>query len=292
MPALRGVIMRTISSIAAAAIFLVLISIQTGYTQTESNPSIQVMTFNIRNGLMDNDENRWENRFPIIVDILNKYEPEIVGWQEMLDFQRGEILDEIPEYESYGRGRVRADVGEGCFIFYRPTRLEFQEGGTFWLSETPDERGSIGWDATVSRICTWVRFRDLETDKMFYFYNTHFDNEGIVARLESAKLILERIASRAYPYPVILTGDFNSRKGTEPILLLDDSLVDTFEIVHPDDLSGTFHNYTGGVNGEKIDYIYTDSGFDVVDSEIIRDSIDGHYPSDHFPVIAEIVMRP
>lgn len=280
-------------SIAVIAVFLLLASIQAAFPQTESNPSFKVMTLNIRNGTLDSDQNRWENRLPLVVEILERYEPEIIGWQEMLDFQRGAILDEIPEYESYGRGRDRGDVGEGCFIFYRPGRLEFQEGGTFWLSETPDDRGSIGWDAAVSRICTWVRFRDLETDRMFYFYNAHFDNEGIIARLESAKLVLERIEARTYPYPVILTGDFNSGEGSEPILLLDDSLVDTFDIVHTEDEdAGTYNGFAGAVNGEKIDYIYADSGFDVIDSEVIRDAIDGRYPSDHFPVLAEILIRP
>jgi endonuclease/exonuclease/phosphatase family metal-dependent hydrolase len=67
--------------------------------------------------------------------------------------------------------------------------------------------------------------------------------------------------------------------------------VDTFRELHPDaDAVGTGGGFEGLRDGPKIDYIFVEPGARVREAGIIRDHRDGRYPSDHFPVFAEIAF--
>jgi endonuclease/exonuclease/phosphatase family metal-dependent hydrolase len=66
-------------------------------------------------------------------------------------------------------------------------------------------------------------------------------------------------------------------------------MVDTFRVLHPDANDvGTFNSFKGDCAGEKIDFVLTTSDVQALDAQILRDSTDGRYPSDHFPVVAWI----
>jgi endonuclease/exonuclease/phosphatase family metal-dependent hydrolase len=43
--------------------------------------------------------------------------------------------------------------------------------------------------------------------------------------------------------------------------------------------------------GEKIDYIFVEPGTEVMSADIVRTSVGGRYPSDHFPVVSRIRLR-
>lgn len=253
-------------------------------------PVVLAMAYNIRYGTASDDENSWSYRSELALDVIADHTPDVVGMQEVLSFQRDAFADRFPSYTAFGVGRDAEGGGEQCTIFYRADRLIVLEGGTFWLSEHPDEPGSVGWDAALSRICTWARF---ETDAgvTFYFFNTHFDHRGSQARLESARLILERIAAREHSDPVVLSGDLNSGEGSEPIELLAESMTDTYEALHPgDENDGTFHDFTGDTDGSRIDYIFVTTDIDITAAEVVRDNTDGRYPSDHFPIKATLTL--
>jgi endonuclease/exonuclease/phosphatase family metal-dependent hydrolase len=61
---------------------------------------------------------------------------------------------------------------------------------------------------------TWVKFRDRHTQREFFLWNTHFDNDLQAAREKSARLVRERVEALDITLPVILTGDFNAATGT------------------------------------------------------------------------------
>lgn len=68
-------------------------------------------------------------------------------------------------------------------------------------------------------------------------------------------------------------------------------LADTFRLIHPDAKEvGTFHEFKGGRNGEKIDFIFTTPGLKLLDAAILHDAENGRYPSDHFPIMASMVL--
>ena len=261
--------------------------------------SMNVMSFNIRYGLADDGGDSWEFRKGLVMGVIKEHQPDLVGLQEALQFQLDAILEEFPEFGSIGIGRDPGGEGEYAAILYRKERFEEVDSGTFWLSETPDVP-STHWGNKHLRICTWARLLDKHTGKSFYFFNTHFDHQSQRAREMGSVLVAERIAQRTQPDPVIVTGDFNAGEANPAIQYLTGrdtplgecpvQLVDTFRQLHPDsEPVGTFNAFTGENDGEKIDYVFVLPDSVVLEAAIIRDSQNGRYPSDHYPVSARIV---
>jgi endonuclease/exonuclease/phosphatase family metal-dependent hydrolase len=58
----------------------------------------------------------------------------------------------------------------------------------------------------------------------------------------------------------------------------------------PSEAAGTFNGFHGVTTGPKIDYVFAEAEAHVSAAEILRDNMDGRYPSDHFPVTADIVF--
>jgi endonuclease/exonuclease/phosphatase family metal-dependent hydrolase len=262
---------------------------------------IRVMTFNIRVGTAPDGGDRWENRKDLVIEVIRKDHPDLLGLQEALRFQIDAILGALPEYAEIGRGRDDGETaGEYSPILYRQARFQVQARDTFWFSDTPTVPGSMTWGNHYPRICTWARFTATGSDFDFYYYNLHLDHQSQNSRVKSAALLSRRIRERHPALPVIVTGDFNAGEDNPAIRFLrgqvteldgekSPNLVDTFRRRHPDaDSVGTFNGFKGERNGPKIDFIFVSKSFEVLGAEIDRESRDGRYPSDHFPVTATI----
>ena len=284
-----------------AAIF-VLITVAGESLAQQSVPgnltSLRVMTFNIRNGRADDGDNSWKHRKLFAADVIRDAELDVIGLQEAFRFQLDDLSKELPEFEEVGEGRDGGQRGEYSAILYRSSRFTALDSGTFWLSDTPEVK-SRSWGNRYLRICTWVRLKDKKTKHSFYIYNTHFDHQSQNARLRSSQLIAERINSRKHKNPFVVTGDFNADESNPVILYLKRKsknlpespivLVDTFRQLHPNKKSvGTGSGFEGRADGKKIDYVFVQPEAKVVSASIIRTNRDGRYPSDHFPVMAEI----
>jgi len=261
---------------------------------------LSVMSFNIRYATAADGENRWEKRRHLVVGVIRRHAPDVVGLQEALATQLDELVEVLPEYAIVGVGRDDGKrAGEFAAILYRQDRFSVADSGTFWFSDTPALPGSVGWGNHVTRICTWARFLHDGGGKPFYVFNVHLDHESAPSRLRSAQLLVERVEARRHADPVIVTGDFNCSEGDPPVRLLtsraeDGSLdfADTFRVRHPNtEVVGTFNGFRGVRDGPKIDYILAPRSARVLEAEIIRNHDAGRYPSDHFPVFARIVFR-
>ena len=255
---------------------------------------IDAMSFNIRYGLAKDGENHWDNRHHLVFETIKSHAPAIVGLQEALEFQLQQILEEIPSYASVGIAREADGTGEYTAILYPTDNFELLEHDTFWLSDTP-EKASSSWGNNLFRICTWALFRAKGFDKEFYVYNTHFDHRSEGSRERSARFVAEYIASRERSMaPFLLLGDLNAGEDAVPIEILlgqkgKAQLVDTFREIYPNANDvGTFGAWVGKTDGEKIDYVFADPSVDVLDAAIVRDNVNGQYPSDHYPVTARI----
>jgi len=252
----------------------------------------KVMTYNIRLALASDKENRWENRKASMVELIKHYQPEIFGIQEGLYRQVHYLDSSLTSYHYTGVGRDDGRTeGEYSAIFYDTTKFKLLDHGTFWLSEHP-EKVSMGWDAAYIRICSWGLFEDIQNGKKFRMFNTHFDNEGVVARKEAARLILHKIDSLNQNHlPVILTGDLNSVPDSEPVKILKSKLTDalSISIQTPYGPTGTFTGFNPDkVIDNRIDYIFVD-GFNVMSYTHIDDRRkDNYFVSDHLPVMAEL----
>ena len=148
--------------------------------------------------------NKWEFRKDFQKELLEKYRFDIFGMQETFKHQIDYVLPDGYAYIGCGRDDG-AQKGEYSPIAYDKSKFNCMESGVFWLSQTPS-RPSFGWDAACRRLCTWGRFRHLKSGKIFYFFNTHLDHKGKVARAEGVKLILKRVGEIAKGGSFIITG--------------------------------------------------------------------------------------
>jgi endonuclease/exonuclease/phosphatase family metal-dependent hydrolase len=173
------------------------------------------------------------------------------------------------------------------------------------LSPTP-EVSSRAWDAALPRIATWVRLRmrDSQPDSRaeLLAINTHWDHIGLLARRKSAVLLGDWIAANARPCDhVLLVGDFNSEIDSAQMRSLtrgsgakgDRPLRDarTASRTPPFGPAGTFNDFRPGTGARgAIDHILVGANIDVQRFAVISHIIEGRVPSDHFPVLADLVL--
>lgn len=266
-----------------------------------TNDAVKILSFNIRYGSADDGADAWPHRREMVYDVIRERDSDFVGLQEALRFQIDDIREAVPGYDEIGVGRTDGRrEGEYSAILYKPDRWRVAESGTFWLSDTPEIPGSTSWGNEITRIVTWGRLVERNSGRGIRVFNTHFDHESQPSRQRSAELLAARLASRGGTEPVVVTGDFNAGENNPAVLYLKNagdrspvSLVDTYRVLHPGRTpAGTFNAFEGRRDGPKIDYVFVERGTEVRRAGIIHDNDAGRYPSDHFPVFAEIGWPP
>lgn len=272
--------------------FVFLLFIFTGTTL--SGQALEVMSYNIKYANENDGENSWSKRKNHITKQIKFYEPGIFGFQEALVSQLKHFESEIENYKYVGVGRDNGkEAGEFSAIFYNAEGFEVLENNTFWLSETPDQI-SVGWDAAMERICTYAKFKDKNSGKVFWVFNTHFDHVGGKARENSAKLIWKKISAlNKEKLPVILMGDLNLEPQSSAIQFLSEKMNDSKTIAKLDfGPEGTFNGYNFKEPVKRrIDYIFVSDNFEVKKYAILSDSKNLKYPSDHLPVLVALEIN-
>lgn len=268
-------------------IFLLCLTIDALAQKTEP---ITIISYNIRLNLATDGVNAWPNRKENVKALVQFYDTDILCVQEALPEQFDDILVNT-NFDAVGVGRDDGlRKGEFSAIYFNKTRFVKKDGGTFWLSLTPN-LPSKGWDAALNRICSWVKLYDRLNKKEFVVFNTHYDHIGVQARIESAKLIKQKIQEIAPKLPVVFTGDLNVTPETEAISTIKSFLMDTKEIsIEPAyGPNGTFNafNWDSPLK-DKIDYIFVNSAFKVQKFAVLSDSKDKRYYSDHLPVYVKL----
>ena len=262
------------------------------FTACGSATSLSVMTFNMRYDNPEDGQNNWRFRRERVAGVIKAQEVDVLGTQELLSNQFNDLSGLLTGYQGVGVGRLDgAESGEYCAVFFRKDRFTLLDSGTFWLSETPEVVGSLGWDGACERIATWVVLRDRDGRELF-FIDTHLDHVGQVARDEGVSLLMKRIETLSGGRPVILTGDFNSEPGSSVVAHVqkDGVLRDAKAIAAQ--RSGTdwsFSDFGQIPEAERplLDYIFV-SGIEAVRYEVLPDTFDGGYVSDHAPVMAVV----
>ena len=270
-----------------ASLFLIYVS----YSQP-----LTIGTYNIRYDNPKDTGNLWADRAPVVAALIRFHDFDIFGTQEGLKNQLDDISKALPQYTRYGVGRNDGkDQGEHSAIYFKKDQFDLIDKGDFWLSQTPD-KPSLGWDAKCcNRICSWVYLQEKKTGKKFYFFNAHYDHQGVEARKESSKLILKKIKEIVTNEPVIFTGDLNGAHSSEwyQAIAASGSLKDTYkEVPHPYAVNASFNAF-GNANDrtEIIDHIFISRHFTVQKWGILTDTYHGKFPSDHFPVLAQLTLK-
>ncbi len=253
---------------------------------------IELISYNIKYANENDGENSWSLRKENLAEQIKFYQPDVFGLQEAVLEQLKYLGDALPQYKYVGVGRDDGKTkGEFSAIFYDSNRFELLTEETFWLSETPEEI-SVGWDAALPRVCTYAKFRDADTEKEFWLFNTHFDHMGEQAREQSARLIwsvIQRLNSE--DLPVVLMGDLNLEPHTPGIKFLSEKLRDSKAVAELDfGPEGTYNGYTFNAPVvRRIDYIFVSNGdIRVKKYAVLSDSKDLRYPSDHLPVFVQL----
>lgn len=270
-------------------------SVAAGPSPASEHAGLRVMSFNVRYASPGDGLNIWENRRELTVDTIVGQAPDIIGMQELLLGQAKYLQSKLPHHAWFGKGRNGNEVDGGgnehMGVFYDTRHLKLLEQGDFWYSETPDVPGSANFDGPMPRMTTWGHFEDLRNGKRFYLFNTHFPHtdEAEALRRRCAQLLLERIERIAGTAPVVLTGDFNSHPGSAAHRLLTTTLTDAWMAApKPKGPASTFHGFTGTPETDaRIDWILL-RHFGIHSVETIVDHRDALYPSDHYPVVADL----
>ena len=287
----------------------------------------RIATFNIRlagasvERPADRPPNSWTCRVDRVCALITKRGFDLVGLQEAQANQIDDMLARLGTSWTYvGVGRDDGKRrGEFSCIFYKKNRFEVRKSGTFWLSETPEAPGSRSWKTACPRVCTWADMKDLKTGKTFVAFNTHLDHVSKDARRNGMKLILERMARYAQGRPVFLTGDMNATPEKRPVdvaavqadfnragpkdphaaggpyAIATANLRDSFDISRTPH-TGPVKTFSGfkyveRPEGQPIDYIFVSAGIHVLSHATLDDSENQLYPSDHFPVVADVMIE-
>ena len=255
-----------------------------------ASQQVSTMSFNIRYDNPADGINQWSERKEDVVRIISEYDPGFIGIQEGLVNQLKYIDNSLDDYTYIGVGRDDGkQKGEYTAIFYDTSKFSLVNHGTFWLSKTPP-KVSIGWDASMERICTHGHFIDRVTGKNVYIFNTHFDHIGSKARKNSARLILREIERLGIMDScLVVMGDLNCEPQDKPIRILSQSLEIPLLFNHefPKGPWGTYNGFNGDIIPTKrIDYIFS-KNLDLVQYlHVNAKGISGLCVSDHLPVFA------
>ncbi len=269
-------------------------------TSSIAQQPLRVMTFNIRLNISSDSLNAWPYRKDNVASQILFHKIELLGVQEALHDQMIDLQQRLPQFKYVGGGRDDGKTkGEYSAIFYDTTKLQLLTSDMFWLSETTTVAGSKGWDAAITRIVTWAKFKDKRSTKIFFAFNTHFDHMGKVARRESAKLVIQKVKEIAGSTPAVITGDFNAEPSDEPIQVIVDKnnplrLTDSKELSQIPHYgpTGTFNAFQNKErNDHPIDYIFLKGNWKVLTHATISQTWMGRFASDHFAVMAELLLK-
>ncbi len=277
------------------------------------NP-LRTLTYNIRYDNPADGDNAWPNRRAAVVALLQQYVPDLIGLQEVRKAQLDDLAAALGDFAWVGVGRDDGQTqGEYAPIFYRRDRFELLASNTFWLSTTPEQPGSLGWDAACVRIATWARLRDQTNGTTLLMLNTHFDHRGEQAQVESAHLLRSFLHAYPQPIPAIITGDFNCTPQSLPYTLLTmtsdtagfpllDSQLYT-QTPHRGPMATYNTNFADPLHG-KIDFIFVwpnvwpnpakkgdgTPAFRIQQHAILDEQTQGRYPSDHLPILVDLLL--
>ncbi|MHC1729825.1 MAG: endonuclease/exonuclease/phosphatase family protein [Syntrophobacteraceae bacterium] len=249
-----------------------------------------IMTFNLRFQNDFDGDNGWESRKELVVGLISRYSPTILGTQEGTVGQLRYLQKHLSGYELYAPQRYWDEDCQYCSLFFRSGELRAVDGGEFWLSETPDIHRSLAWDSAFPRMLSFGFFEDAVVGRRICAAVTHLDNIGAEARKQQARIICEWFSRQ--DCPLVLAGDFNDHPGSAVHgLLLNNGLLDTWQVLgkREDESGMTYHKFQGIPQFFRMDWIFVSPELSVVDAQVVYDcSPTGRYPSDHFPYMAQV----
>jgi endonuclease/exonuclease/phosphatase family metal-dependent hydrolase len=255
---------------------------------------IKIMSFNVRcsTSKETNPYNGWDFRKDACLEMIRDQKPSLIGFQEaVFDTQWSFFKDSLAKnYEGFGVGRNDGmEKGECMGILFRKSDIKKIDGGTFWLSETPDKPSRAdSWGAGNYRSATWGIFEDIATGNKFCYINTHLDLVSS-ARTKEMELISERFSMyNPDNYPQFLSADFNTTQNDKIFDYIEPGMLNSRDEAPEDKTDeNTTYNGWGDAGGKIIDDIFGSAKVTVNEYHTVYESYgDAAYLSDHYPIYA------
>ena len=262
---------------------------------------LRVMTYNIRFDFKSDIENRWQQRADAVAEQIRKSGAQVVCLQEDKIGQIKDLQTQLPRFTFVGRGRNATGFGERTSILFQSDQFQLKEQGDFWLSDTPGTPGSNTWGDQYPRKVTWVVLQGKKGGPAVLVLNVHLPSgKNGMLRAKGVQLIhswlLEKIKRNqgiGKVQAVVLAGDFNAAPDSDPHKLLTDNralpLLDVWDVVQPDDpYPGTYGGWEGLQTKKRIDWLLIAGKVQVRGCDKLEGPVQGRFPSDHYPVIADL----
>lgn len=246
------------------------------------------------------EEQRWSSRIHTVKHILRDGNIDIIGSNELCNWQMKQLMDDMPEYTNFGMSVENngSPIDPNEDIIYRITRFDLLEHGDFWFSSTPLVPGSKDGAGGTAK-CTWGKFLDKESGREFYLFNSHFppgnDNQP---RIDSSDILMEQVGNIVKDGTMVfLTGDLNAQPQDEALQrLYRNNWIDTRDVAkEKSKTEGTFCEYTLGklARDWRIDHVLYNHGVkEVLKHQVVDEEMyTGRWGSDHLPVVVDIILE-
>jgi endonuclease/exonuclease/phosphatase family metal-dependent hydrolase len=256
---------------------------------------IKLISSNILFDSEDERPSNWQNRRKILSNLLLEHQPKIIGTQE------GKIA-QLKDLESLLTGFKMVDLNRNWITtrmyptIYLHSDIELLDSNDIWLSHAPYIPGSSSFNSMFPRVCTWAKVLIQGSEKLIV--NCHLDHLDTDTRENQIKVLIKEIKKiNSSNIPIILMGDFNEgpmgtvRKQIQNSSLnLQDPWLKLKKVEE-----ASFHKFLKedppkGFFGERIDWILMDRNLKCNRIELLKNSVDDLYPSDHYPLLAEIEL--
>lgn len=253
--------------------------------------SIRFMSQNLRY-TDDPNGNSIDERSKRFKKLVEDYAPDIIGTQETTakwnNLLKNMFKDKYSVYTGYSRNGKNETSGEYGTILYRKDRFELVKGGTFWLSDTPNQKSKYE-ESSHYRICTYVILNDKYTGREILFTNVHLSG-GTVAE-KQLKVMGEVLEDELKKYPTFLTGDFNAHPDSTTYAYADKILDDAYTtaVENKATINYTAHDYGALTNAYRIDWCFYSDDMKCSMYNTLTDMYNG-YVSDHYGIIAECIL--
>ena len=245
----------------------------------------------------------YQERADNLCRLVTKYLPGIVAFQEPASNLMN--LIHMEEYYGYYMGIPRhgADVpaldsrfpGANSYgpILYAKDRFEVIEGGTKWMTSTPDVVSKLD-QSEYYRIYTYAMFLDKTTNEKFIVVNHHLDFDPEI-QMTTMKYMYQFFNENYTDIPVIMAGDMNANAASRVISEL---------VLGPDSCFKSLHTMASKIGTQMssggIDWIFATSCcvsgvyFTMCHDtyrDLVRGEFDHRMPSDHPATYAEFIVH-
>lgn len=270
---------------------------------------LRVMTYNMLYNAQDAEEKlplkyKWDSRKPRLLEYLSYSKADIIGSQELQEDQVREVMSILgADYAYYGeKTRQNEDRTDTNAIFFNKHRIELIESKTIPYRDDKSQNAF-----------TYCSFKDKLSNKKFVVLNTKLSWSSPDRRLVEAIQLNEYSALFSAEVPVIVLGDFNiypfilhkrniffDGDYIKQVLagknLKDAKLKSVFGHFGPmcsiTNSKNTLEPFIGPeLTGFVLDHIFVNDQVEVFTHGIDTAKVNGEYPSDHFPVIADIIFK-